>query len=167
MSRKLSTHGRKLKRQAGEKATADFFGNMRDYLVSVSTKSYLTADGEFSPVLLGDLAALLAVGAEVAAVKLPGTPEAKRIHAALRSVLGMSVNGRRWQLAQAKVLHEAAEMSCLLFMKWPSIGLLVAPSVFGLAQEIRLGTAQMDAVAGPEIYNKTPACAMQAGTDSY
>jgi hypothetical protein len=152
--KKTTAHGRKLKRQETGKAMADFLANMRGYLVSVSTKAYLTAEGEFAPVLLGDLAALLAVGAEISATKLPGTTEAKSIHAALRTTVAMSIDARRWRLTQAKVMHEAAEMSSLLFMKWPALGIAVSAGVFELAQEVRNGTARMDAVAGAEVYAK-------------
>jgi hypothetical protein len=152
--KKTTTHGRKRKRQEAEKAMADFLANMRGYLVSVSTKAYLTEDGEVAPVLLGDLAALLAVGAEIAATKLTGSAEAKRIHAALRTTVAMSMDACRWRLPQAKVMHEAAEMSSLLFMKWPVLGMAVAPGVFELAQEVRNGTARMDCVVGPEVYNQ-------------
>ncbi|MDB5868761.1 MAG: hypothetical protein JWP96_1093, partial [Polaromonas sp.] len=150
---KTTPHGRKLKREEAAKHLADFILEMKSHLSSVSIHVYIKADGEFAPDLLGDLAALIGVGAEICAVKLPGSAEAKRLHAALRTVLAMSISGRRWQFNQAKPMHEVAEMATLLYMKWPALGLSVSLGALELAQEVRAGTSRMDAVAGAELYN--------------
>lgn len=154
-SRKLSqAHrspvGRALARQAITEALAE----MKKHLTRVSIKAYMTADGEPAPALLGDLALMLGVGAEIGMAKVPDAPETRRMHAALRTVLHMGCNGQHWQAAQATVLHEAAALAVTAFEACPTLGITMFPGACQLAHEIRTGTARMNAVAGPEIYKK-------------
>jgi hypothetical protein len=175
MTRKLSAHGRKLDtarsrpvgRALARKAIADAIAEMRKHLTRVSVKAYLTADSEPAPALLGDLALMLGVGAEIGMHRVPDAPETRKMHAALRTVLGMGCNGWRWRASQAKILHEAAEMAMTAFEACPALGITMFPGACELAHEIRLGTARMDAVVGAEVYAKQPVCAQQAGANSY
>lgn len=140
--------GRALARQA----MADALVEMRSHLTRISIKAYLTADGEAAPVLLGDLALMLGIGAEIAMNRVPDAPETRKMHAALRSVLGMACNGHRWQASQATVLHEAAGLAVTAFEACPVLGLTMMPGASMLAHDIRMGTARMDCVAGSEVY---------------
>lgn len=147
-------------RAIGRQAIAEAMAQMRKHLTRVSIKAYLTADGEAAPALLGDLALMLGIGAEIGMHRVPDAPETRKMHAALRTVLSMGCNGCRWVAAQAVVLHEAAQLAVTAFDACPALGITMFPGACQLAHDIRAGTAHMDAVAGPEIYAKQPACAM-------
>ena len=162
MSRKLSAHGRKLNqahqspvgRAIAKQAMASALAEMHKHLTRISIKAYLTPDGEPAPVLLGDLALMLGIGAEIGMHRVPNAPETRKMHAALRTVLQMGVNGGRWMAAQAKVLHDAAALAMTAFEACPELGVTMFPGAAMLAHDIRMGTARMDAIAGAELYNK-------------
>ncbi|ABM37585.1 hypothetical protein [Polaromonas naphthalenivorans] len=180
--RKTTTHGRKLKRlqahaQPGQAIAAhaspvgraviareeiDSVTELMTYMTSVSTRIYFTLDGERDPKLLANLALVLGVGAEVALALVPHHPEAKRLHAALRTVLQFSVDGGRWQSSQAKILHEAAQLATEVFLERSTLGTLFFPGAFELAEKVRNGTARMSDVAGAEVYNQKAATASGA-----
>lgn len=162
MTRKTTAYGRKLSmarsspvgRALGRQAIADAKAAMEKHLTRIGIKAYLTSEGEIVPALLGDLALVIGVGAEIGMNKVPDAAETRRMHAALRTVLHMGCNGHRWQAAQAAVLHEAAELAVVAFDACPALGIAVFPGACQLAHEIRAGTARMDAVAGSEIYQQ-------------
>ncbi len=135
-------------------AIATAQAEMRKHLTRISIKAYLTADGEAVPALLGDLALVLGIGAEIGINRAPDAPETRRMHAALRTVLQMSCNGHRWQVAQAAVLHEATALAVTAFDACPAVGIAMFPGACELAREIREGAARMDCVAGVEVYAK-------------
>jgi hypothetical protein len=149
------------------KEIADVLAELHQNLTRISVKAYLTPDGERADVLLGDLALILGVGAEIGMHRDKGAPGTRRMHAALRTVLHMSCNGRRWDAGQAKVLHEAAVLAVEAFEADLVLGVAVMPGACQLAEEVRAGTARMDAVVGPEVYNAQPVCVMQASASSY
>ena len=152
-SSKLSqAHRNPVARALARQAVADALVEMKKHLTRVGIQAYLTDDGEQAPALLGDLALVLGVGAEIGMAKVPDAPETRRMHAAPRAVLHMGCNGQRWQLAQAAVLHEAATLAVTAFEACPALGITMFPGACQLAHEIRNGTARMDAVAGAEIY---------------
>lgn len=151
--KRRTVHDNPVARAVAKKAMADALTEMHRHLTRISVKAYLTEDGEVAPALLGDLALMLGIGAEIGLNREPHTPETRRMHAALRTVLHMSTNGRRWQAAQARVLHEAAALAAQAFETHPAVGVARLPSASELAEAVRLGTARMNAVAGPEIYN--------------
>lgn len=140
---------------------------LRENLTRISVKAYLTEHGEFCPVLLGDLALILGVGAEVGMHRDKDAPNTRRMHASLRTVLHLSCSGRHWDSRQAKTLHEAAALAVEAFEADMPAGVAVMPGAIQLAEEIREGTARMDAVAGAEVYAKQPACALPASASSY
>jgi hypothetical protein len=126
--------------------------DMRGQLTRIAVNVYLTEEAELAPVLLCELAFLLGIGAEIGINRAPQAAETRRMHAALRTVLQMSVNGRRWQASQAKVLHEASVLAVAAFEACPALGISMMPGACELAEDVRRGTARMDSVAGPEIY---------------
>lgn len=139
-------------RAVARKRMSDALAEMRGHLTRIGIKAYMTTDGEPAPVLLGDLALMLGIGAEIAMNRVPDAIETRRMHAALRSVLQMGCNGHRWQASQAKVLHEAAALAVTAFEACPQLGVTMFPGAAMLAQDIRMGTARMDCVAGSEVY---------------
>ena len=142
--------GRAVARAKTSRDLADFDAYMR----KISLKVYLTDDGEHSPHLLASLAFALGVGAGVAVSLAPDEPETRRIHAALRTVVQLSVNGGHWKANQAKILHEAAELAKTVFITWPHAGAEMFDAAAYLSNRVLTGTARMSDVAGSEIYVK-------------
>lgn len=179
--RKISAYGRRQKRQpqaahaglhspVGKAATqlhiAECIAQTDKFMLRISTRAYLTQDGERDIELLATLAVLLGLGAEIGISTAEDAPETRRMHAALRTVLQMSVDGGGWKASQAKVLHEAAGLAATAFRAHSEIGLRRFEGASELGQKIRMGTARMSDVVGPEVYKKT-AGAMLAGAASY
>lgn len=126
---------------------------MASQMRSLAIGIYLTPDGERDPELLARLAWLIGLGADVAANTTPRSADAKRLHAALRTVLHMAVHGdARWQAAQAGVVEQAAQLAHAIALKHSALALQLAPALNVLANRIRQGVATMDDVAGAELY---------------
>ncbi|WP_029524839.1 hypothetical protein [Polaromonas glacialis] len=171
--RKTTAHGRKLKhlqahaqiagymaahanpvgRAVIAKEEVDSVTALMTSVTGISTRVYFTQDGDCDRLLLSHLTLVLGVGAEVALALAKHHPESKRLHAALRTVVQMSVDGGRWNSTQAKILHEAAQLATEVFLTQPAHGARTFPGVFELAMKVRHGTARMADVAGAEIYN--------------
>jgi len=160
MSRKAVTRKKPIAQQSlvgravARSAAATSLREIRKNLTRVSVTAYLTEDGEPAPTLLGHLAVMIGVGAEIGLSQAPDAIETRRMHAALRTVTQMGIDGGRWNASQAKVLHEAAELSVKAFEDYPAVGVLMLPAACKLAEEVRRGTVKIDAVAGAEIYQK-------------
>jgi len=88
-------------------ATAVAKARMASHMTTVGIAVYMTADGEPARDLLSHLGWVIGIGAEIAAEVAPGLPQAKRLHAALRTVIQLSMDNA-WQAAQAGVLSDAA-----------------------------------------------------------
>lgn len=171
--KKTTAHGRKLKRLQGHaqparfvaahaspvgraviaKEELDSVAELMTSVTGISTRVYFTVHGECDRLLLSHLVLVLGVGAEVALALAKHHPESKRLHAAVRTVVQMSVDGGRWNSTQAKILHEAAQLATEAFLAQPTLGARAFPGVFELAAKVKNGTARMSDVAGPEIYN--------------
>ncbi len=171
--RKTTAHGKKLKRLQAHalparwnpahaspvgraviaKEELDCVAELMTSVTSISTRVYFTEDGECDRLLLSHLTLVLGVGAEVALALAKQHPESKRLHAAVRTVVQMSMDGGRWNSSQAKILHEAAQLATDAFLAQPPLGKRAFPGVFELAEKVRNGTARMSDVAGAEIYN--------------
>ena len=83
--------------------------NMRRIMVDIGIHIFMKDDGEPAAKLLAHLGWMLAIGAQVQ-VRID-VAAAKPLHAALRTVLQLSVAGNRWSAAQAPYLHHAAELA--------------------------------------------------------
>lgn len=129
------------------------------FLLRISTQAYLASDGVQDLELLSKLAVLLGIGAEIGIVTAEDAPQTRRMHAALRTVLQMSVDGGCWRSSQAKVLHEAAALAAAAFKAHPLIGLARYRGAQELGDKIMLGTARMGDVVGVEVYQKQPEAA--------
>lgn len=125
---------------------------VRDSMKSLAIRVYLTEDGEVDRDLLSQLVFLIGLGADVA-MNVPGPIErAKAMHAALRTLLGMSVNGGRWQASQARLMHFIATEATELSMRHKVVGLQLKDAAVHLATRVARGEATMADVAGAEIY---------------
>ncbi|ATA57233.1 hypothetical protein CKY39_31410 [Variovorax boronicumulans] len=117
--------------------------------------SHMTADAEPARDLLAHLGWVIGIGAEIAAVVAPGLAQAKRLHAALRTVVQLSIDNA-WQAAQAGVLSDAATEAKDLLVAHAGIGFDLIPSGDYIAARIRDGVASLSDVAGAEIYSTDP-----------
>ena len=141
-------------RAVAKAKTARDLADFDAYMRKISLKVYLTDDGEPCANLLASLAFALGVGAGVAVSLAPDEPETRRIHAAMRTVLQMSVDGGHWKANQAKILHEAAELAKTAFITWPHAGAEMFDAAAYLSNRVLTGTARMSDVAGAELYQK-------------
>ena len=128
---------------------------MASHMTTVSIAVYMTAEGEPARDLLAHLGWVIGIGAEIAAVVAPGLTQAKRLHAALRTVIQMSMENA-WRAAQAGVLSDAATEAKDLLIAHAGIGFDLIPSGDYIAARIRDGVASLMDVAGAEIYSTEP-----------
>lgn len=133
---------------AGAVARQHMAAQMRNLGIAI----YLTPDGECNPDMLARLAWLIGLGAEVSVKLDHQSRETKRLHAALRTVLQMAVDGARWDAGQAGVIERAANQAQEISLANAALALKLAPAADVLASRIRQGTATMDDVAGAELY---------------
>lgn len=132
-------------------ATAVAKAQMTSHMTTVSIAIYMATDGEPARELLSHLGWVIGIGAEIAAAVAPGLAQAKRLHAALRTVIQLSVDNA-WQAAQAGVLSDAATEASELLIAHPHIGVEQIPSGDYIASRICDGVARLTDVAGAEIY---------------
>ena len=124
---------------------------MRKTLADIAIKAHLTPDGGIDRVLIAEFAFVIGLGAEVA-IAMQDEQRARRLHSALRTLLGMSVNGGRWQAAQSARMYELACEANKLAIDNVDLALPRYVGARNLSDAIAAGTARMDDVAGVEIY---------------
>ena len=132
---------------------------LTSYMTELQIELYLTDDGTPSRRLLSRLTWVLTMGFQLAFAYQRETPSVRKIHAALRSVVQLSIDGGHWPAAQAKVFHEAARTAEIIMAgHWRHAGGALADANY-LSQKVLDGTARMSDVVGAEIYAKQPVCA--------
>ena len=124
---------------------------MRKTLADIAIKAHLTPDGEVDRFLIAEFAFVIGLGADVA-IAMQDEQRARRLHSALRTLLGMSVNGGRWQAAQSARMYELACEANKLAIDNVDLALPRYVGARNLSDAIAAGTARMDDVAGVEIY---------------
>ena len=124
---------------------------MRKTLADIAIKAHLTPDGDVDRFLIAEFAFVIGLGAEVA-IAMQDEQRARRLHSALRTLLGMSVNGGRWQAAQSARMYELACEANKLAIDNVDLALPRYVGARNLSDAIAAGTARMDDVAGVEIY---------------
>ena len=124
---------------------------MRKTLADIAIKAHLTPDGEVDRFLIAEFAFVIGLGAEVA-IAMQDEQRARRLHSALRTLLGMSVNGGRWQAAQSARMYELACEANKLAIDNVDLALPRYVGARNLSDAIAAGTARMGDVAGVEIY---------------
>lgn len=101
--------------------------------------------------LLANVAFIVGIGAEVAAV-VPVTGENRPgLHQALGEVVRMACNGARWEAGWAAQLSLALEVSAEVMLQDAVHATAVAPGASELAEDVRAGRVRMDAVAPLEL----------------
>jgi hypothetical protein len=136
-------------------ATAVAKAQMASHMTTVSIAVYMTTDGEPARDLLSHLGWVIGIGAEIAAAVAPGLAQAKRLHAALRTVVQLSMDNA-WQAVQAGVLSDAATEASELLIAHPHVGVEQISSGDYIAARVRDGIARLSDVAGAEIYSTEP-----------
>lgn len=126
---------------------------MAQHMTTIGLEIYLADDGTPQRELLAHLGWMLGIGVEVAAATAPGSPEARALHAALRTIVQLSADDA-WQNAQAPVLHDAAEASKALLIAHSALAFQFMSGADWIAARIRAGTASLADVAGAELYAK-------------
>ena len=124
---------------------------MRKTLSDIAIKAHLTPDGEVDRFLIAEFAFVIGLGAEVA-IAMQDEQRARRLHSALRTLLGMSVNGGRWQAAQSARMYELACEANKLAIDNVDLALPRYVGARNLSDAIAAGKARMEDVAGAEIY---------------
>lgn len=124
---------------------------MRKTLADIAIKAHLTPDGEVDRFLIAEFAFVIGLGAEVA-IAMQDEQRARRLHSALRTLLGMSVNGGRWQAAQSARMYELACEANKLAIDNVDLALPRYVGARNLSDAIAAGKARMEDVAGVEIY---------------
>ena len=124
---------------------------MRKTLADIAIKAHLTPDGEVDRFLIAEFAFVVGLGAEVA-IAMQDEQRARRLHSALRTLLGMSVNGGRWQAAQSARMYELACEANKLAIDNVDLALPRYVGARNLSDAIAAGNARMEDVAGVEIY---------------
>ncbi len=124
---------------------------MRKTLADIAIKAHLTPDGGIDRVMIAEFAFVIGLGAEVA-IAMQDEQRARRLHSALRTLLGMSVNGGRWQAAQSARMYELACEANKLAIDNVDLALPRYVGARNLSDAIAAGTARMEDVAGVEIY---------------
>ena len=124
---------------------------MRKTLADIAIKAHLTPDGDVDRFLIAEFAFVIGLGAEVA-IAMQDEQRARRLHSALRTLLGMSVNGGRWQAAQSARMYELACEANKLAIDNVDLALPRYVGARNLSDAIAAGNARMEDVAGVEIY---------------
>lgn len=138
-------------------ATAVAAAAMRRHLVDFSIHIYLHDDGasgDDTRKLLAHLAWMIGIAAEVAAQRHPGSPQARRLHGAIRTVVQMSVDGGTWRAVHAPALQAAADEAQALMVTFSTLAMRLIPDGDYIAERVRTGAAVMADVAGAGIYNE-------------
>ena len=124
---------------------------MRKTLADIAIKAHLTPDGGIDRVMIAEFAFVIGLGAEVA-IAMQDEQRARRLHSALRTLLGMSVNGGRWQAAQSARMYELACEASKLAIDNVDLALPRYVGARNLSDAIAAGKARIEDVAGVEIY---------------
>jgi len=124
---------------------------MRKTLADIAIKAHLTPDGGIDRVMIAEFAFVIGLGAEVA-IAMQDEQRARRLHSALRTLLGMSVNGGRWQAAQSARMYDLACEANKLAIDNVDLALPRYVGARNLSDAIAAGKARMEDVAGVEIY---------------
>ena len=125
---------------------------MRKTLADIAIKAHLTPDGGIDPILIAEFAFVIGLGAEVSYALADDEDRTRRFHSALRTLVGMSVNGGRWRAAQSARMYELACEANKLSIDNVDLALPRYVGAQKLSDAIAAGKARMEDVAGVEIY---------------
>ena len=117
---------------------------MASDLLEVGLGCHLADHGSEQPEMLGTLAYLIGMGAEVAGTIPVDGRNRPALHQALQAVVDMACDGRRWDASWAAQLHLAADISIDLFCSYKNLASRCEPSARQLSEEVKAGTVRRD-----------------------
>lgn len=150
--RRLARRSRQQHAQCSPVGVAVSREQMRRHMIDFGVSVFMRDDGEPAGDLWPHLAWVLAMGSEIAAGREFGSPLAKRLHAALRTVIQLSASGGAWQASQAGVLHAAAVEAQALVSANHIQPIQRRDDAEWLASRVQAGVATLADVADSEIY---------------
>lgn len=124
---------------------------MRDMVRTLAMRSHMLEDGDDVRDLLTEYTFVLGLGAQTSLVLNDDLARTKRLHAALRTVLGMAVKGV-WIPAQSVRIYEMAKEGIDLAVRHNHIAIDHFQDARWLAARVMTGLLMMDDVTGAEIY---------------
>ncbi len=124
---------------------------MQDMVRTLAMRSHMLEDGEDVRDLLTEYTFVLGLGAQTSLVLNDDLARTKRLHAALRTVLGMAVDGV-WIPAQSVRIYELAKEGIDLAVRHNHIAVDHFQDARWLAARVMTGLVTMDDVSGVEIY---------------
>ncbi|MNV59439.1 hypothetical protein D3C71_1518630 [compost metagenome] len=143
-------HSRALKRGIFRKASPIeklmAMKNLNVDLLELGLHCMFADHGSEQAELLGSLAYLIGMGAEVARVIPVAGKNRPGLHQALIAVVGMAVDGHRWDKDWAAQLGTAVAISIDLFCSYRQLGRHFEPGARKLSQEVFAGTVRADAI---------------------
>ena len=148
----MRKNARKARSKVSPVALALVLDSTRKLVGEITIKAHLTPDGMKDLDLIAQFAFIIGLGAEVSLALGDDLARTKRLHSALRTLVGMAVDGGHWQAAQSARLHDLTMEGNWLFLKHPKQGWQAYPGALELSDRIGSGKATMGDVAGAEIY---------------
>jgi len=143
---------RKRKHKTNPILRAVVIEGMRKTLRDIALKGHLTPDGGIDPILIAEYAFVIGLGAEVSIAMGDDEARTRQLHSALRTLVGMSVAGGRWQAAQSARMYDLAVEANTLSIDNVDLALPRYVGARNLSDAIAAGKARMEDVAGAEIY---------------
>ena len=119
---------------------------LRGDILNMGIKCLAVEHGSAQRELLGQLAFMIGMGAEVAA-KVQVLGENRRgLHQSLAQVLRMALDGCAWDASWAAQLQLALEVSAELMVDNHRLAMAVLPGAMALGEDVRVGRVRADAI---------------------
>ncbi|QMV74992.1 hypothetical protein HS961_20305 [Comamonas piscis] len=147
---RLPTHSRSTKngiyRKASPIEALMVRQSMQADVVNLGLHCMMTDHQTAQPELLARLAYLLGMGAEIArAIPVAGNNR-PGLHQALATVVGMAVDGHRWDASWGAQLSLAADISIDLFCSYSNLARRFEPGARLLSHDVMAGTVRADVI---------------------
>lgn len=157
MEQKTPTHSRAMKRGLYRKAAPMMAlmvrKNMQPDVVNLGLHCLMTDHQTAQPELLARLAYLLGMGAEIARAIPVAGENRPGLHQALATVVGMAVDGHRWDASWGAQLSHAVDISIDLFCSYCNLARRFEPGARLLSRHVMAGTVSADVIGPVEFPN--------------
>lgn len=145
---------------------ANNHAQLADTLNQVSIWAYGLPDGDSSEKaleLLANLGWCIGLGATIAVRLDPASPQARRLHGALRTVHAMCLAGYRWRSEMAAPMDAAAREANALTMANGDLARQWKDEAYWLTERIKTRSVQAADVAGAEVYREVTRHVLDGG----
>ena len=150
MNGKTPTHSRAMKRGLYRKAAPMMAlmvrKNMQPDVVNLGLHCLMTDHQTAQPELLARLAYLLGMGAEIARAIPVAGDNRPGLHQALATVVGMAVDGHRWDASWGAQLSHAVDISIDLFCSYRNLASQFEPGARLLSHDVMAGRVRADVI---------------------